>query len=258
MKPLYDSLGALAQPIGVIWAALLAATLWNLFHRRWKASIFPGTLLLFIQVVGGTQIPARLLAGLERPYDPRVRGWPEKADAVVMLGGAHGFTTRSPLRFGVGEAGDRILLALEFLRTGRAKALVLGGSFYEADGQRRPDSELITAWARSWHLPVGELHLLGVCANTREEAQRTAQLADAHGWRRILLVSSGYHLARAEAVFRKAGLDVMPAGAEFLGLDGLDGKDSWRVVPRSRGFDLIGYWAHEQVGWLLYRWNGWV
>ena len=89
----------------------------------------------------------------------------------------------------------------------------------------------------------------------------TAQLAAAHGWRQILLVSSGYHLARAEAVFQKAGLDVMPAGAEFLGLDGLDGLDgkgSWRVVPRSRGFDLIGYWAHEQVGWLFYRWKGWV
>ena len=82
--------------------------------------------------------------------------------------------------------------------------------------------------------------------------------AAAHGWRRVLLVSSGYHLARAEAVFRKAGLDVMPAGAEFLGLDGLDGKGSWMVVPRSRGFDLIGYWAHEQVGWIFYRWKGWV
>ena len=258
MKAFYDSLAALVQPIGLVWAALLAATLWHLVKRCWRAALFPAALALSISVVGGTKLPAWLLARLERPYDPLVRGWPQRADAVVMLGGAHAFTPRSPLRFGIGEAGDRVLLALELIRAGQARALVLGGSYYEVDGQRRPDAELLTAWARAWKLPVGEVHLLGICANTREEAARTAQLARGQKWQRVILVSSGYHLARAEAVFRKAGLEVLPAGAEFLGLDSLGGKDGWQLVPRGRGFELLGCWAHEQVGWLYYRLKGWV
>ena len=145
-----------------------------------------------------------------------------------------------------------------WLATPTLRSLVLGGSYYKVEGQRRPDAELLTTWARAWKLPLGEVHLLGICANTREEAALTAQLARAQQWRRVILVSSGYHLARAEAVFRKAGLEVLPVGAEFLGLDSLGGEGSFSLIPRGRGFELSSYWIHEQLGWLYYRLKGWV
>lgn len=254
----YQSLTALAEPIGLIWAALLllAGWQWRQQHRR-PACV---TLLLaaFIHVVGGTSLPAWLVAGLERPYDPEVRGWPAQAEAVVMLGGTHNFTLRSPLHIGVGEASDRILAAVELVRTTHARALVLGGSKYEFQGQMRPDSELLAAWFRAWKLPAGEVHLLGICANTHDEAERTATLAQAQHWHRILMVTSGYHLRRAEATFRKAGVGVIPVGAEFLGLDALGGGHEFALVPRVRGFELMKFWVHEEIGWWYYRWKGWI
>lgn len=255
---LYESITALAEPIGLLWAVLLGLTVWRLWVRRWRAALLPGLGVIFLQAIGGSSLPARLLAQLERPYDPQVLGWPTRADAVVMLGGTHTFSLRSQLHIGVGEAADRILAAVELVRTTHAHALVLGGSQYEFQGVKRPDSELLAEWFRAWRLPTGEVHLLGICANTHDEAIRAVQLARAKHWQRIAVVTSGYHLRRAEALFRKAGLEITPVGAEFLGLDALGGEHEFCLVPRVRGFELMKYWAHEQIGWFYYRWKGWV
>ncbi len=257
-ESIQHSLDALVQPIGLIWAALLVAFFVNLFRGRLLAALFHGVLVAFIQLVGATDIPARLLADLERPYDPHVRGWPTKADAVIMLGGTHDYSQRTPLHFGVGESADRILLACELSRATGGSALILGGSYYEIQGVRRPDSEMLVDWFKTWRIPVGPVYPLGMCANTHVEAERTLRLATEHKWTRLVLVTSGYHLKRAEAIFRKLGITVIPAGAEFLGLDALGGKDAWMVVPRLRGFELMRYWVHEQVGLVYYRMRGWI
>lgn len=253
----YESLSALVEPIGLLWAALLVTAIWQGCKGRRGAAVVAALLAMFIHLIGGTHFPALLLARLERPYDPFARGWPQQADAVVMLGGTHQFTPRSPLHIGVGEASDRILAAVELARTTHAHALVLGGSRYDDNGQTRPDSELLAAWFRQWSLPTGEVVLLGICDNTHQEAERTALLAKARHWQRILVVSSGYHLRRAEATFRKVGLEITPVGAEFLGLDSLGGR-GFLLVPQGRGFELMKFWVHEQVGWLYYWCKGWI
>ncbi len=255
---LYESLCALLDPIGLIWAVLLVLAIWQLCKGRRGVGLVALLLAAFIYLIGATSFPAWLLAGLERPYDPLGHSPPKQADAVVMLGGTHTFTQRSPLRIGVGEAADRILAAVELVRTTHAPALVLGGSKYEYQGQLRPDSELLAAWFRAWNLPTGEVHLLGICANTHEEAERTVQLAKSKGWKRILVVSSGYHLRRAEATFHKLGLEITPVGAEFLGLDAGGSEQRFLLVPQERGFQLMNFWVHEQIGWYYYRWKGWI
>lgn len=257
MKLALDVASAIAQPIGLVWALLLAAGLRLLFKRRCRTALLPLALAAILHAVGATPLPAWLLARLERPYDPLIHPWAAHADAVVMLGGTHDYSPRSPLGFGVGEASDRILLAVELVRQGRAPVLVLGGSYYEVRGVRRPDSELLLHWFQSWRLPVGEVVSLGDCSDTHVEAMRVARLARERGWHSVLLVTSAYHLSRATALFKRAGVAASPCGAEYLGLDSL-GAGMWRAAPTVRGFDLMRYWTHEQLGWLYYRARGWL
>ena len=136
LESVQHSLDALLQPIGLLWAALLLATAVQLFRRRILGALYSGALVVFIQLIGGTELPAWLMADLERPYDPLVIGWPTKADAVVMLGGQ----LRSGYRFvaelvGLTEAmadADRVGTGEGRLDAGSFAGKVVGGVVADA------------------------------------------------------------------------------------------------------------------------------
>jgi uncharacterized SAM-binding protein YcdF (DUF218 family) len=250
---------SLLQPVGFVWLCCLIAAgiAWRKRQRGWAG--FNLGLALLLHILGGTDVPAWLLSRLERPYDPLARPRPPAgADAVVMLGGAHAYCRRSLTSWDAGEPSDRILAAIELMRQGRAGTLVLGGASYELDGIKRPDSEPVVAWMKRWNLAPASLIELGICRDTRDEAFKTAELVQQRGWKRVVVVTSGYHLRRAEGVFRRAGVPVEMVGAEFQGLEALGGKPVVRPVPDAEGFRLFRYWLHEELGLICYRLLGWI
>jgi uncharacterized SAM-binding protein YcdF (DUF218 family) len=258
LKMLYQAAGSAVLPVGLVWLAVWALALRCFLVKRIKEGLMAAGIACAIHAVGGTPLPSWLLARLERAYDPLHHPWPATADAVVMLGGTHTATPRSPLQFGVGEASDRILLALELMRTRRAGVLVLGGGQMEIGDRIEPEAMLLDRWIRSWKLPAGEIVVLQHCRDTHDEAVQTAELARQRGWKSVFLVTSGYHLPRGVALFEMQGVKVIPCGAEFLGLDALDAGNGWRLVPVQRGFELLLFWVHEEVASVYYRFRGWV
>lgn len=251
---------SLLQPVGFIWAVCLIWCLKAAVCRQRELAAATGGIALVLHLVGGTGLPAWLLSRLEAPYDPKTHPLPAPgADAVVMLGGAHGYSARSPVNWDAGEPTDRILAAVELVRQGRAPTLVLGGAAYEtADGTLRPDSELIVRWLANWQVAAGEIVELGICRDTRDEAFKTAELVRQRGWKRVIVVSSGYHLRRAEGVFRRAGVPAEMVGAEFSGLEHAEGDPWIRLVPTSLHLRLFRDWMHEELGLLYYRAKGWI
>jgi uncharacterized SAM-binding protein YcdF (DUF218 family) len=250
---------ALLQPPGLIWAVLLVVSLLAFRKKAPAAGFLALAAAGWLWAVGATPMSASLLAGLEKPYE-RTRSTPlPSGDALLMLGGAVGFSSRELVWFGTGEATDRLLTAAEMMRQNRARTLLLSGASYTWNGQKRPDAEIVAGWLRAWKLPVGELLILPASVNTHEEALNTAALVKARGWRRLILVSSAYHLARSVAVFRKSGVEVIPLGCDFLGVAALDTPESlWGVVPRQDNIKLFHAWLHEELGLLWYWWKGWT
>jgi uncharacterized SAM-binding protein YcdF (DUF218 family) len=250
---------ALLQPPGLVWVALLVVSLLAFRKKAPAAGLLALAAAGWIWAIGATPLSANLLAGLERPY-ARTNSAPlPTGDAVLMLGGAVGFSSRELLWFGAGEATDRVLTAVEMMRQRRARVLVLSGSSYEWNGQRRPDAEIVAAWMQAWRLPVGELVLLPASVDTHDEAVNMAALIRTRGWRRVIMISSAYHLRRSTAVFRKAGVEVVPQGCDFLGVAALDSSDpKWRIVPRPDNLKLFSAWLHEELGLAWYWWKGWT
>jgi len=248
----------LLQPTGLLWITFWAAAVILFRRRQFRWSGVAVALAVVLWVVGATPLPAKLLADLERPYAELARHAPV-ADAVVMLGGTHDYSPRTLLPMNFGDSVDRVTTALELIRTGKAPVLVLGGAYYRLNGEQRADSELLVGWLRDWQLPTGELIRLGTCADTRDEAARVARIAQERGWRRILLVTTASHLRRAVGTFAKHGLDVVPIGCDFKGLDAMDEpRRLWKVVPEGDKLAWFQTWFHEIGGWWWYRLKGWV
>ncbi len=90
---------------------------------------------------------------------------------------------------------------------------------------------------------------------TRENARFTAELLRRHHWRRILLVSSAWHLPRAVEAFRRQGIDVIPAPTAFLHRDQpMTRLADW--LPNAKALLRSYYGLHELLGRVWYRVSG--
>lgn len=248
----------LTEPVGILWLALLVAVAWRLCRREWRRAIAPGLVALLVYAVGGTKLPAHLLASLERQYATNSASDLQPVDAVVMLGGVLTVSTNDPLGFDLSEAGDRALAAVDLVRRGKARVLVLGGGVHGRPGLEQSEGDMLRRWLDRWGLVKVPVFVLRDCANTRGEAERTQQLVQRYGWRRLALVTSASHMKRSEAVFRALGMDVTCVACDFQGMAAFESRVRTRIAPGVGGFEQLGVYLHEKVGWWLYRWRGWV
>jgi len=252
------ALESLMQPLALVFVGLGMATARAAWagRRRWAG--FGLGLMLMLWVPGSTPLPAWLLYRLERPFLAGAETVPE-ADAVVMLGGTHFLSLGTVLPFDLGDAADRPMAAIDLFLSGRARTLVMGGSHYEVDGVKRPDSELLWNWMARWKLPTNGVVLLKASRDTRDEAQQVGEMARELGWRRVIVVSTGSHLRRGVAAMRHAGLaEVHGVSAENTGRAYVEASDRWRLLPDPYRLMLFRTWLHEELGWWYYRWNGWI
>lgn len=103
---------------------------------------------------------------------------PSRADAVVVLSGDH---------------GERLAEGLRLVRDGLAPTLVL-------DGQ--PDMTQVIELCRGPQ-PFEVVCLHPQPDSTRAEARAAGALARARGWRKLVVVTTTHHVARASLHFRR-------------------------------------------------------
>ncbi|MBM3840111.1 MAG: YdcF family protein [Verrucomicrobia bacterium] len=251
----------LLQPLGFLWLLHVLATLWMFRSRKWREAVFCGAIASAISVIGSTRVPARLLASLERPYATQNLTNLPPCDAVVMLGGTLNASNGDPLGFDVGEPADRILAAVELFKRKHAEVLILGGGGGRSrlpPGNPWSEGEVMKAWLASLGVTGTNVFPLRNCANTREEAVQVAAMARERQWKRVLLVTSAYHMKRAAGLFVKLGIPVEPVACDFVGLATLQNQKRWSPFPKTPGFHHFDLYLHEWIGWLYYRLRGWV
>jgi vancomycin permeability regulator SanA len=129
------------------------------------------------------------------------------ADAAVVFGAAVR-ASGAPSQ----ALRDRTLTACELYHQGLVRTLVLSGG----RDPRAPISEPVcmARIAREAGVPARALILDEHGATTDASVRGVRALAQVHGWRRVLLVSHDYHLARISMSARRAGLDAATVPAE--------------------------------------------
>lgn len=161
------------------------------------------------------------------------------ADAIVILGGG----VRPQAAEYDGDTLGR--LTLERTRYGAWLArktalpvLVTGGRLREGT---RTEAELMRdVLVAEYQVPVRWLE--DQSRNTRENAQRAAQLLLRDGKRRIVLVMHGFDAARVPAQFEAAGLQVIPAPTQVPRWDALEVSD---FLPSAAALQTSFYATYE-------------
>jgi uncharacterized SAM-binding protein YcdF (DUF218 family) len=249
------------DPCAWVWFGLLAAAIWNFRRRAWKPVLLLAGLAMLLSLVETLRVPERLLASKERRYwlapDPAAQ--PQAfagAQAVVMCGGVLNVSPRDFTGANYTDAVDRFLKAVELAKLFR-QPLVLGGGLSGGAG-----TPLESVFERKWLAEWGQTNLqvleLGLCENTHDEALSAAKIARDHGWKKIVLVTSAYHLDRALAVFRHTGLQVIPVGCDFHAVPALTRKAGLKILPTTDSAENLRLYLTESVGLIYYRLRGWI
>jgi uncharacterized SAM-binding protein YcdF (DUF218 family) len=251
-------LSPLAHPVCLIWVACLVGAVVAWRKKQKAGMFFLLGIALFISLTA-SRIPLYLIGNLEAPYAYVNLEKLESGDAVILLGGGAGYSKTDPLGVNYNEASDRVFTAMELARLAKAPVLILGGGG-DLDGDESiSEGSTVKRWLQK-NLPANatvEMIELTASGNTRDEAVKCAALAKERGWKRVFLVTSGYHMRRAEATFRTAGLPVVPVGCDFI-RSGMPNKSPFNPLPWPPGIELFSLYAHEQAGWAVYRLRGWI
>ncbi len=129
----------------------------------------------------------------------RMSGAPVPADAIVVFAG------------GVGESGqagggyqERVSMAVELYQAGFAPRMILVSGYVFAFRE----TEVMRDLAVSLGVPRSAIVLEADATNTYEYVRQTHNILREGHWQRILMVSSPYHMRRAELVWASQAPDV--------------------------------------------------
>lgn len=206
--------------------------------------------LVFAALVWICAMPATstyLMGVLERAYLPVPVARVETADAICLLGGGVGQLEESELLpcSNLMAAGDRVWMAARLYKAGKAPKIYCTGP-----GASKATAPLLVEMG----VRAEDILSLDESRNTEEEAKGMEKALLAAGGRKVLLVTSGFHMRRAMRIFRKyaSALEVVPAPTDFNGLFQRSRPALRDYTPSAEGLATFYYVFHEALGLVRY------
>jgi len=187
--------------------------------RRWVRAAVPGLILL---LAAGGAIPYLLARGLPAPSG-------EGADAILVLTG--------------GE--NRIAEGFRAWKEGMGKELFILGA-----GRNAKLANILPAGTEISPNDLPRIHVEGWSANTLENAFSAKSAVVSRSYRKVLLVTSDYHMPRAMLALRKVlpsdvSISVLPVTSDWRR------KGAWHRLPRLFLVEGWKYWGYR----LFLRWE---
>ncbi len=180
--------------------------------RRNLGRVFIAAGILLLYGLSISPVSFALIAPLEKSFRP-VNVKLVKADVIVVLGGG----TRDRSWLGLepepgGASLQRVVAAVKLHRALHIPMVITGG----AGDPAQPELSDADAMARA-ALDLGVLERNIVIENKSRNTLESARSAgDMLKGKRIILVTSAYHMKRSAALFKKQGFDIVPAPTGYL------------------------------------------
>lgn len=229
----------------------LLALLAILFHRPrtalWSLALGIGWLYLC-----STMFFADYLMGtLEDSYTPKAMSVTPDAEVIVLLGGATRGDTHMGSLGDMNQQADRLVHALALYKAGKAPQILVSGG---ASPGTRSEAEIMYDLLTLMGVPPRAIMQEGKSRDTHQNAVYSAAKLEKLGINKVLLVTSAFHMRRAEALFKAQGLEVLPAPTDYQRLVGPVTMPGW--LPSVGDLWRSTHAVHEILGYWVYRYQG--
>jgi uncharacterized SAM-binding protein YcdF (DUF218 family) len=202
----------LTVSIGLMLVALVFAS-----RKRYRWAVRSAVLGIVTLWLSATPLVSLSLAeSLASGYPLLPPGQSPRADAIVVLGGTV-TGARPPQRpvFGMGPGSDRVWHAAALYRAGKAPMILVAAGNQPHLMDQQIEADAIFEALVTLGVPAGAIHLERASRNTWENAGNLRPMLAPLKVRKVLLVTSAHHMARAMKTFEIAwsgtGVEVIPA-----------------------------------------------
>lgn len=234
--------GFMISPIGGAIVGGIAAVICTRLGRKRLAKWIGGLTVAWLWLWMTPVMTCVVGVPLEREFlvdgrVPMVETFPE-TDAIVLLGGSMAVETNLSQYAEMWTSADRVWQAARLYKAGKARRIIATGNYAQ-------DSTL--ELLIDFGVAKDDVSFMDAL-NTEEEAKGIAK----KGCRKILLVTSAWHMKRARLMFEKYApeIEVICAPADFE-----NSITAWRgvsLIPDFNVFALNSVAFHEWVGIIGY------
>ncbi|WP_445768927.1 YdcF family protein [Rheinheimera sp.] len=244
----FKILPALLMPTTIVAALLLASLL---FKRRTFALLA----LLLLGLSSNAFVANHMMAFAERGRLHQAPDQLPPVDAIVVLSGMirDVATAQDGTVPEWGDAADRFEAGITLMQLGKAPVLAFTGGRLPWSATDATEGSVLRARAIARGISPSQIHLTAGVQNTAQEAEAIKQwLASRHTnmQPRILLVTSAFHMTRAQNLFARAGLSVVPYAVDFRNAAGALEPRLW--FPSGEALDKFETAWREILGQAFY------
>ncbi len=180
----------------------------------------------------------------------------QKADAIVVLSGMLRQIDGAPLGEW-GDAVDRFYGGVDLFKAGKAPVIVFTRGQVPWQPNAIPEGDLLAKRALLLGIPQSAICLTSIVGNTADEAVATKKLlgVEKKYGKHIILVTSAYHMSRAQLLFEKAGFKVIPFRVDYQ-VDSTTELTALSYLPNGESLEKSEKALREIIGWIFYMVQG--
>lgn len=236
-------------PIFVFLAAIAA---WKLPRSRFR-KVFRIALLVFavISTHSFSNAAIRRLEDVHTAPTGRI-----DADVIVVLSGMVNPLAGPGNRPEFLGSLDRILVGEELLRNRTAGRLLISGGSGLILGTGESEAAILGRWLLGRGIPASQIIVEPKSRNTAENARESAAIIRAAGWKKVVLVTSAFHMPRSVMCFRKAGIEVIPYPVDYYASRTFPGPEA--LVPGESALETTTVVIKELIGIAAYKVRGYI
>jgi uncharacterized SAM-binding protein YcdF (DUF218 family) len=204
--------------------------------------------LMLLIILSLPIVSQKLIKFLEQDYTLISPNNVDTADTVIVLSGMiRTIKQNNEIYYEFSDAVDRVFAGIELLKLNKAQKIILTrGKLPWSLGM--PEGEFLAQFVKSQGINKNQVILTEAVQNTNDEAIAVSKILPKNS--KIILVTSAFHMPRAETVFENQNLKVIPYALDFRSvrkkLDVLD------FLTQANAFKDSSFYFREIIGRAYY------
>ena len=156
------------------------------------------------------------------------------------------------------KGADRIMHALQLYKEKKIDKILISGGSGSLFTTERFEADNLKLVLLQANIPEADIFIENKSRNTFENAQYSAKILHEHfPDEDYLLITSAFHMRRANACFLNAGIDVSPYSTDFYTFNRNFRFDTM-LFPNPHAVVKWTILVKELLGWFLYKLSGYI